>query len=234
MLLQPHGTRFDCQSPTRGTNTDDGAFGDGYFMARSPRIIGQGLVLLVSNLGSGATLLAYTFALARLLVPTDYGANVALITAFGILGLVTSGFQPTVARRVALHGAPFKPAYVVRRTVKNRVSLVALAPIAFAGILSVARPSIQSELGLASPGPVWLPVPLAVLLVVTPAMRGVIERLNFAAHAPLGSAAPTVLHVALRPLADGATETIRAEMVASLNGLAATIAYIVAGELTRP
>ena len=52
-------------------------------------MIGQGLVLLVSNVGSGAIQVAYTFALARLLIPTDYGAYVALISAFGILGLVT-------------------------------------------------------------------------------------------------------------------------------------------------
>ena len=230
MLLQLHGTRFDRQSPTRGTNTDDGAFGHGYLMTRSSRIIGQGLVLLVSNVGSGAIQVAYTFALARLLVPTDYGAYVALISAFGILGLVTSGIQPTVARRVALHGAAFRHAYAVRLATKSWAAPVALATMAISGTLIVATPSIQSEFGLASPWPVWLLVPLTALIVITPALRGTVQGgRHFTALAALSTVdvvTRAVFGVALGWLGGGVTGAIGAQLAGAFTGLIATIAYL--------
>ena len=230
MLLQLHGTRFDRQSPTRGTNTDDGAFGHGYLMTRSSRIIGQGLVLLVSNVGSGAIQVAYTFALARLLVPTDYGAYVALISAFGILGLVTSGIQPTVARRVALHGAAFRHAYAVRLATKSWAAPVALATMAISGTLIVATPSIQSEFGLASPWPVWLLVPLTALIVITPALRGTVQGgRHFTALAALSTVdvvTRAVFGVALGWLGGGVTGAIGAQLAGALVGTVATFAYL--------
>ena len=45
-------------------------------------------MLFVSNFGSGLLHVAYTFALARPLLPADYGAYTAPASAFGILPVI--------------------------------------------------------------------------------------------------------------------------------------------------
>ena len=199
-------------------------------MTRSLGILGQGLVLLVSNVGSGAIQVAYTFALARLLIPTDYGAYVALISAFGILGLVTSGIQPTVARRVAIHGAPSRLTDAVRLATKGWATPVALATMAVSGTLIVATPSIQSEFSLASPWPVWLLAPLTALIVITPALRGTVQGgRHFTALAGLSTVDVVTragFGVTLGWFGGGVTGAIGAQLAGAVVGTIATFAYL--------
>ncbi|NBP78968.1 MAG: hypothetical protein EBU62_15940, partial [Proteobacteria bacterium] len=207
-------------------------------MTKRRIIIGQGLVLLASNIGSGAIQVAYTFALARLLIPTDYGAYVALISAFGILGLVTSGIQPTVARRVALHGAPFRLTDADRLAAKTWATPVALATMAVSGTLIIATPSIQSEFSLASPWPVWLLAPLTALIVITPALRGIVQgRRHFTALAALSTVdviTRAVFGVALGWFRGGVTGAIGAQLAGALVGTIATFAYLNQRGRTQP
>ena len=238
MQFQPQGTRINCQSTSDDPKPDDDAAGHGSGMTRPTRIIGQGIVLLVSNVGSGVIQVAYTFTLARLLVPTDYGVYVALISAFGILGLVTSGIQPTVARRVARSNAQFTLASVVRIATSTGSTSIAIATVIITAALIVATPSIQSEFGLASPWPVWLLVPLTALIVVTPALRGTIQgRRNFTALSALSTVdvvTRAVFGVTLGWLGGGVTGAIGAQLAGALIGLVATIAYLVHGDRTKP
>ena len=207
-------------------------------MTKRRIIIGQGLVLLVSNVGTGAIQVAYTFALARLLVPTDYGAYVALLSAFGILGLVTSGIQPTVARLVALHGAPFGLTDAVRLATKSWATPVAFATMAVSGTLIIATPSIQSEFGLSSPWPVWLLVPLTALIVITPALRGTVQGgRHFTALAALSTVdvvTRAVFGVALGWFGGGVTGAIGAQLAGALVGTIATFAYLNHRGRTQP
>ena len=238
MQFQLQATQFDCQPPTRGTNSHDGAIGRRYFMTRSLGILGQGLVLLVSNVGSGAIQVVYTFALARLLVPTDYGAYVALISAFGILGLVTSGIQPTVARRVAVNGAPSRLTDAIRLATKGWATPVALATMAVSGTLIVATPSIQSEFSLASPWPVWLLAPLTALIVITPALRGTVQGgRHFTALAGLSTVDVVTragFGVALGWFGGGVTGAIGAQLAGAVVGTIATFAYLNHQGRTQP
>ena len=214
-------------------------------MTRSPRIIVQGLVLLFSNVGSGAIQVAYTFALARLLVPTDYGAYIALISAFGILGLVTSGIQPTVARRVARSNAPFTLASVIRIATNKGSTLIAIATVLIAiatvliaATLIAATPSIQSEFGLASPWPVWLLVPLTALVVIIPTLRGTLQgHRQFTALASLSTVdviTRAVFGVALVWFGGGVTGAIGAQLAGAFIGLVATLAYLIRRGETPP
>ena len=207
-------------------------------MTKRRIIIGQGLVLLVSNVGSGAIQVAYTFALARLLVPTDYGAYVALISAFGILGLVTSGIQPTVARRVALHGAPSRLTDAVRVATKWWATPVALATMAVSATLIVATPSIQAEFGLATPWPVWLLAPLTALIVITPALRGTVQGgKHFTALAGLSTVDVVTragFGVALGWFGGGVTGAIGAQLAGAVVGTFATFAYLNHQGRTQP
>ena len=206
-------------------------------MTSTTRIIGQGLVLLVSNVGTGIIQVAYTFALARVLVPTDYGAYVALISAFGLLGLATSGIQPTVARRVARSNVQFTRASVLRIATSTGSTLIAITLVVIAGALIVAAPSIQSEFGLASPWPVWLLVPLTALVVITPALRGTVQgSRHFTALAVLSTVdvvTRAVFGVALGWLGGGITGAIGAQLAGALLGLVATIAYLSYKERTQ-
>ena len=207
-------------------------------MTTSSKVVQQGLVLLVSNVGSGAIQVAYTFALARLLVPTDYGAYVALISAFGILGLVTSGIQPTVARRVALHGAPSRLTDAVRIATKGWATPVALATMAVSGTLIVATPSIQSEFSLASPWPVWLLAPLTALIVITPALRGTVQGgRHFTALAGLSTVDVVTragCGVALGWFGGGVTGAIGAQLAGAVVGTIATFVYLNHQGRTQP
>ena len=207
-------------------------------MTTSSKVVQQGLVLLVSNVGSGAIQVAYTFALARLLVPTDYGAYVALISAFGILGLVTSGIQPTVARRVALHGAPSRLTDAVRIATKGWATPVALATMAVSGTLIVATPSIQSEFSLASPWPVWLLAPLTTLIVITPALRGTVQGgRHFTALAGLSTVDVVTragFGVVLGWFGGGVTGAIGAQLAGAVVGTIATFAYLNHQGRTQP
>jgi len=207
-------------------------------MTKRRIIIGQGLVLLVSNVGSGAVQVAYTFGLARLLVPTDYGVYVALISAFGILGLVTSGIQPTVARRVAVHGKPSRLTDAVRLATKGWATPVALATMAVSGTLIVATPSIQAEFGLATPWPVWLLAPLTALIVITPALRGTVQGgRHFTALAGLSTVdvvTRACFGVALGWFGGGVTGAIGAQLAGAVVGTIATFVYLNHQGRTQP
>ena len=230
MHFEPKSTPFGYQSLAHWATTDNNASAREPAMTTSRKVVQQGLVLLVSNVGSGAIQVAYTFALARLLVPTDYGAYVALISAFGILGLVTSGIQPTVARRVALHGAPSRLTDAVRIATKGWATPVALATMAVSGTLIVATPSIQSEFSLASPWPVWLLAPLTALIVITPALRGTVQGgRHFTALAGLSTVDVVTragFGVVLGWFGGGVTGAIGAQLAGAVVGTIATFAYL--------
>ena len=238
MYFEPKSTPFGYQSLAHCATTDNDASAREPAMTTSRKVVQQGLILLVSNVGSGAIQVAYTFALARLLVPTDYGAYVALISAFGILGLVTSGIQPTVARRVAVHGVPSRLTDAVRLATKGWATPVALATMVVSGTLIVATSSIQSEFGLASPWPVWLLAPLTALIVITPALRGTVQGgRHFTALAGLSTVDVVTragFGVALGWFGGGVTGAIGAQLAGAVVGTIATFAYLNHQGRTQP
>lgn len=199
-------------------------------MIGSTRIVSQGFVLLVSNVGSGLIQVAYTFALARLLVPIDYGAYIALISAFGILGLATSGIQPTVARRVALSNAQLNWVSVIRIATSTGSTVIAATTGTLATGIIIATPSIQSVFGIASPWPVWLLLPMTALVVVTPALRGILQGsrqfTELAALSTLDVVTRAVFGVALGWFGWGVTGAIGAQLAGAVIGLLATITYL--------
>ena len=201
-------------------------------------IFGQGLVLLVSNVGSGLIQVAYTFALARLLLPADYGAYIALVSAFGILGVATTGIQPTVARRFARRKEPVTQSSLIQIATGAGSTPTIIATAILAGFLIVATPSIQFEFGLSSPWPVWLLVPMTALIVVTPALRGAVQgSRHFTALASLSTidiVSRAVIGVTLGWLGGGITGAIGAQLAGSFIGLLATIAYLRRWTRTRP
>ena len=207
-------------------------------MTTSTRVVRQGLVLLIGNVGSGLIQVAYTFALARMLVPTDYGAYIALVSAFGIVGLATSGVQPTVARMIARQNVPFTPASVGSISNSPGSVLIAVTTVLIAGAMIAASQEIQFEFGLASPWPVWLLAPLTALVVITPALRGTIQgSRHFTALAVLSTAdvvTRAAFGVTLGWLGGGVTGAIGAQLAGATIGLIATIAYLFYKRRTQP